>query len=105
MRAEYCGHKVRVVTVLNLVRHFALSRAQWPARCARLEELLKGHQALLPEASTAAVEAAAQRYAALLLARQGERLGACPRTPQSTSRPKGSNQVTGKIFNFSHRST
>jgi hypothetical protein len=27
VRAEYCGHKVRVVTVLNHVRHFALARA------------------------------------------------------------------------------
>jgi transposase len=73
VRSERRGQKVRAVTVLNLGRHFALPREQWPALCARLEELLSGQQALIPMASTAAVETAAQRYAALLLARQGER--------------------------------
>jgi hypothetical protein len=73
VRSERRGHKVRAVTLLNLGRHFALPREQWPELCARLEELLAGQQALLPIASTPAVETAAQRYAALMLARQGER--------------------------------
>ncbi len=71
VRSERRGQKVRAVTLLNLGRHFALPREQWPELCARLAELLAGQQALLPMASTPAVEAAAQRYAALLLARQG----------------------------------
>jgi len=75
VRAERRGQTVRAVTLLNLGRHFALPREQWPELCARLEELLAGQQALLPVASTPAVEAAAQRYAALLLARQGEHQG------------------------------
>jgi transposase len=73
VRSERQGQKVRAVTLLNLGRHFALPREQWPELCARLAELLAGQQALLPIASTPAVEAAAQRYAALLLARHGER--------------------------------
>jgi hypothetical protein len=73
VRSERRGQKVRAVTLLNLGRHFALPREQWPELCARLEELLSGQQALLPMASTPAVETAAQRYAALLLARHGER--------------------------------
>ena len=73
VRSERHGQKVRAVTLLNLGRHCALPREQWPELCARLEELLSGQQALLPMASTLAVETAAQRYAALLLARQGER--------------------------------
>ncbi len=76
VRSERRGQKVRAVTLLNLGRHFALPREQWPALCARLEELLSGQQALLPMASTPAVETAAQRYAALLLARHGERQAA-----------------------------
>jgi transposase len=75
VRSERRGQTVRAVTLLNLGRHFALPREQWPELCARLEELLAGQQALLPVASTPAVEAAAQRYAALLLARQGEHQG------------------------------
>jgi len=73
VRSERRGQKVRAVTLLNLGRHFALPREQWPELCARLAELLSGQQALLPVASMPGVEAAAQRYAALLLARQGER--------------------------------
>ena len=73
VRSERHGRKVRAVTVLNLGRHFPVPQEQWPAFCARIEELLSGQQALLPMDLPASVEAAAQRYAALLLARQGER--------------------------------
>jgi transposase len=73
VRSERHGQKVRAVTVLNLGRHFPVSQDHWPALCARLEELVYGQQALLPREVPTSVEAAAQRYAALLLARRGER--------------------------------
>ena len=64
------------MTLLNLGRHGALPRAPWPALCARREEVLSGQQAVLPLASRPVVETAAQRYAALRLARHGERQAA-----------------------------
>ncbi len=64
---------MRAVTVLNLGRHFPVAQEHWPALCARIEELVYGQEALLPFDSPPGVEAAAQRYAALLLARVGER--------------------------------
>ena len=73
VRSERHGQKVRAVTVLNLGRHFPVARDHWPALCARIEELVYGLEALLPFDSPPGVEAAAQRYAALLLARRGER--------------------------------
>ena len=76
VRSERRGQKVRAVTLLNLGRHGALPRAPWPALCARREEVLSGQQAVLPLASRPVVETAAQRYAALRLARHGERQAA-----------------------------
>jgi len=78
VRSERHGQKVRAVTVLNLGRHFPVPQEHWPALCARLEELVYGQEALLPMGSPPSVEAAAQRYAALLLARRGERQTAPP---------------------------
>jgi hypothetical protein len=71
VRSERYGKKVRAVTVLNLGRHFPVPQDHWPALCARIEELVYGQGALLPVNCPLAVEQAAQRYAALLLARQG----------------------------------
>jgi len=73
VRSERHGRKVRAVTVLNLGRHFPVAQEYWPVLCARIEELVYGQEALLPMDSPPSVEAAAQRYAALLLARRGER--------------------------------
>ena len=71
VRSQRHGQKVRAVTVLNLGRHFPVPQDHWPALCARIEELVYGQAALLPVNCPPAVEQAAQRYAALLLARQG----------------------------------
>jgi transposase len=71
VRSERHGKKVRAVTVLNLGRHFPVPQDHWPALCARIEELVYGQGALLPMGCPPTVEQAAQRYAALLLARQG----------------------------------
>jgi hypothetical protein len=44
------GGRVRQLTLLNLGRHFALPPEEWPARCARLDELRRGQGALLVSA-------------------------------------------------------
>lgn len=78
VRSERHGRKVRAVTVLNLGRHFSVVQEHWPVLCARVEELLSGQQALLPVDCPPMVEHAAQRYAALLVARRGETQAAAP---------------------------
>jgi transposase len=70
VQSERVGGRVRQVTLLNLGRHFALPPEEWPALCARLEELRRGQCALL--AGSGPVEREAQRLFARLLARQGE---------------------------------
>ena len=70
VQSERVGGRVRQVTLLNLGRHFALPPEEWPALCARLEELRRGQGALL--AGSGPVEREAQRLFARLLARQGE---------------------------------
>ena len=80
VQSERVGGRVRQLTLLNLGRHFALPPEEWPALCARLEELRRGQGALL--ASAGPVEREAQRLFARLLARQGV-------TPPATSRTAG----------------
>ena len=69
VQSERVGGRVRQVTLLNLGRHFALPPEEWPALCARLEELRRGQCALL--AGSGPVEREAQRLFARLLAHQG----------------------------------
>ena len=64
------GSQVRQTTLLNLGRHFALAQEEWPALCARLEELRSGQGALLGGVGSTRVEREAQRLFARLLARQ-----------------------------------
>lgn len=64
------GSQVRQTTLLNLGRHFALAPEEWPALCARLEELLSGQGALLGGMGSVRVEREAERLAARWLARQ-----------------------------------
>ena len=80
VRSERHGSKVRQRTLLNLGRHFEIERDLWPRLCARIGELLDGQRTLLDDVPEA-VEAEAQRIAALLLARGlGESLTAQPDT-------------------------
>ncbi len=64
------GSQVRQTTLLNLGRHFALAQEEWPALCARLEEILSGQGALLGGVGSMRVEREAQRLFARWLARQ-----------------------------------
>ena len=71
VQSERVGGRVRQVTLLNLGRHFALPPEEWPALCARVEELQRGQGTLLGSAG-GVLEREAQRLAAQLLAREGE---------------------------------
>lgn len=69
VRGERVGGKVRQVTVLNLGRNFAVKREDWPLLCARIEQLMKPQDTLLPLDCTDTIERLAQRYVAQLVER------------------------------------
>ena len=69
VRTERVASKVRQVTLLNLGRQFAVVQEDWPALCARIEQLISGQDTLLPGEESARIEAAAQRYAGRLVVR------------------------------------
>ena len=77
VRSERIGGKVRQRTLLNLGRHFDIPQADWPRLCVRIEELLYGQHALIPDDS-AALEQEAQRIAAQLIAREADLAGPAP---------------------------
>lgn len=87
VRAERVGGKVRQVTLLNLGRHFELESADWPLFCSRLRELVSGQSALLAMPVSEAIEAAAQRYAALLQPRAETSEAAAAASPKASSGP------------------
>lgn len=66
--SERIGKQVRQRTLLNLGRQFALAKDVWPFLCIRIEQILSGQSSFLPESTSAAIEALAQRYAARLVA-------------------------------------
>ena len=70
VQSERTGTRVRQRTLLNLGRHFPIAQTDWPALCARLDQILSPQRALLATAAAPAVEQEAQRIAAQLLARQ-----------------------------------
>ena len=67
VHSERDGAKVHQRTLLNL-GNFDILKAQWPALCRRIDEILNGQAPLLDEVP-GAVEDEAQRIAAQLLAR------------------------------------
>ena len=69
--SERVGGKVKQRTLLNLGRHFANPREQWPELSARIEQLLnrrRGKNALLELELIEDLERQAQRYVALIVA-------------------------------------
>lgn len=87
VRAERVGGKVRQVTLLKLGRHFELAPTDWPLFCSRLRELVSGQSALLAMPVSEAIEAAAQRHAALLQPRPEASKDAAAAYPQASSCP------------------
>jgi transposase len=69
VRTERIAGKVKQLTLLNLGRHFPAAQEDWPALCARIEQLIGGQASLLPVELSASLEGLAQRYAAQLVAR------------------------------------
>jgi len=61
------GGRVRQRTLLNLGRHFAVPRAQWPALAQRIEALVGGQADLFAAALEPRWEEAAQHYAAQVI--------------------------------------
>jgi transposase len=67
------GQKVKQHTLLNLGKVFSIDPAHWPLLCARIEQILQGSDGLQSEIFDLAdelnqtLEAAAQRYSALIL--------------------------------------
>ncbi len=66
VRSHRLSGKVRQQTLLNLGRHFAIPRHDWPLLCRRLDEILSGQLPLIQEGSTP-LEEEAQRMAERLL--------------------------------------
>jgi transposase len=67
------GQKVKQRTLLNLGKEFSIDQAHWPLLCARIEQLLQSSDGVQSEIFDLAdelnqtLEAAAQRYTALIL--------------------------------------
>ncbi|MEF8697751.1 MAG: IS1634 family transposase [Candidatus Accumulibacter sp. UW20] len=68
VRTQRIGGKVRQITVLNLGRHFPIKQEDWPLLSSRIEQLLNPQGLLLPLPCPEAIERAAQRYFAQLVA-------------------------------------
>ena len=62
--------KPRQMTLLNLGRHFAVDQDLWASLCVRIEQLLSHQVELLPIELPVAVDKAAQRIAAQLIAQR-----------------------------------
>jgi hypothetical protein len=93
VRSTRVGGKVRQITLLNLGRHFAVSPADWPTLCVRLEELLGGQGVLLKVEIAAELEREAQRIGAQLLARQPVATPAPSPTPEAAPPPAAPAEV------------
>ncbi|RMD65611.1 IS1634 family transposase [Candidatus Parcubacteria bacterium] len=65
------GKKVRQVTMLNLGSQFDIPKEDWPLLCQRITDIHKGQSPLFAANIPEAVEAEAQRIAALLLVQGG----------------------------------
>ena len=75
VRSHRVSGKVRQQTLLNLGRHFAIPRDDWPLLCRRLDQILSGQLPLLQEVSTQ-LEEEAQRMAERLLEGEADVTGA-----------------------------
>ena len=66
------GDKVRQKTLVNLGRHFAVPREQWPQLAQRIEQITQGQQTLFGSSLDPQWEADAQQYAALIIRTQSD---------------------------------
>lgn len=70
------GKKVKQVTLLNLGKHFEIEKEHWPALISRMDQLLQSDQQThlfdLQKPLDESLEAAAQRYTALIIHKQSQ---------------------------------
>ena len=66
------GNKVQQKTRLNLGRHFAVPREQWPQLVQRIEQIIHGQHRLFDTALDPQWEADAQQYAAFIISNQSD---------------------------------
>jgi len=70
------GKKVKQVTLLNLGKNFEIEKEHWPALISRIDQLLQSDQQThlfdLQKPLDESLEAAAQRYAALIIHKQSQ---------------------------------
>ncbi len=78
------GGAVRQRTLLNLGAHFDLAAAEWATLAARIDDVLRGQVSLV--ACSPAVEELAQRYAAQIIARPGDRAASGDGRPAAAER-------------------
>lgn len=74
------GEKVRQKTLLNLGRSFELPKEKWSELSSRIEEILSNQQSLFTVSKS--IEAMAQRYAAILIAKREAETEELPQTTQ-----------------------
>ncbi len=67
VRSERIGGRVRQITMLNLGRHFSVPTEDWPALCARIEQLTGGQASLMDVELPPFLEKMAQGYAGRLV--------------------------------------
>jgi len=67
VESERINGKVKQRTLLNLGRHFSVSKEQWPSLSGRISQLLAAQKSLTSIALPAELEMLAQRYVALIL--------------------------------------
>ena len=72
VESERVDGKVKQRILINLGSHFEVAREQWPALCARINQIIDSQQTNFPVALSIDLEKEAQRYAARLLAERSE---------------------------------
>ena len=81
------GEKVKQRTLLNLGKEFSIEQTHWPLLCARIEQLLQsdaGRQSELFDLADEldqTLEAAAQRYSALIIQKHSIPVGSAASSP------------------------
>ncbi len=70
--------KVKQQTLLNLGRHFDVHKRDWQPLSLRIQQLLEKQESILSLELNPDLEALAQRYAAQIIARQGQQTSESP---------------------------
>ena len=72
VESERVDGRVKQRTLINLGRHFSVSREDWSALCARIEQLMSRQVSLLPVDLSNELEQMAQRFATRIITDRSE---------------------------------